>query len=142
MNNNYLSNDILKIINKYISTKIYIVLCQYIKNDIHIFKDYFGSYSSYDRAYCSVMTEIKRLYKKYNEHKYLKTERYKLYYYENIINEKLVNYTGTIEYTDIYTTTYYSNNDYDVKKSSYIYQIQEQYLNNKTVEDGVGRYIN
>lgn len=107
MNNNYLSSDISKIINKYISTKIYIVLCEYIKNDMHRSKDYFGCYSSYDRAYCSVMTEIKRLYKKYNEHKYLRTEKYKLDYYDDCINEKLVNYLGNIEYTYIHTTTHF-----------------------------------
>lgn len=140
-----LSKDISKIINKYTSSKIYVVLCEYIKDNIHKDKDYFGTYTSYDRAYASIMIEIKRLYKKYKQHKYLKTEQYSLDYYDDIVNGQMINYLGTINYTNIYTTTHTSKDTYsypEFKSTKYVYHIQEQYLNDKTIEDGVGTTSN
>lgn len=139
--NYQLSKDISKLINKYISNKIYVVFREYIKNDIHKYKDYFGTYSSYDRAYTSVIIEIKHLYKKYKQHKYDKTENFSIDYYEDVVNGEMINYFGTINYTNIYTIKHTIKNQYnfpELQSSKYIYHIQDHYLNNKNIEDGIG----
>lgn len=130
-----LSKDIITIITKYTSKKIYIVNRRLRENSQDRGTDFFGSYSTYDRAYASIFIEINRNYKKYKTHQFKEIKTNELEFYEDLyyLNNKYVkhNYLGNVKYWDIYTTI----ND----KRQFIYEIQEHFLNINS-PDGIGLY--
>lgn len=135
-----LTKDIIYIIKKYTSYKVYIVLRKYTENSCDIYTNLFGTYSSYNRAYTEVYSEIDKQFKKYNKFPFESKDTYKIDYYasrngKNFYDNSLENYVGSITYTTICTKRETIGVFENTRYLQYIYNIQEHYLNVKSPEE-------